>query len=370
MQYLSRYIIREAAAHASAGFVVVLGVFLMTRLSSLLSDAVTGSLPGDVVLELLVLRTIMALPSLMPAVLYLGVLLGIGRLSSDSELVALEACGISPGRVHAAVLIFGIVAAGVIAFLSFTGRPWAAARFNAVRDDAVAKAGIEDLTPGVFVELDSEEHDVVFAESRSVVNPQYLENVFIQRRAQEGTITILSAKRAAESRDRAAGLRFLTLYDGIQYDLDLTGKRQEVTRYETLTLRGQIPRPEPDLGPERTLSIGALMRSDDLEARAELQWRSAMPISALLLSLLAIPLARTEPRRGRYANAFPALLLYIGYRSLLSTAKSWVSDGILPALPGLWLIHATCLLIVVLLLWRPSLMPTLRWPRLATPASS
>lgn len=369
MLHLSRYIIREAATHATAGFVVVLGVFLMTRLSSLLSDAVTGSLPGDVVLELLVLRTIMALPSLMPAVLYLGVLLGIGRLSSDSELVALEACGISPRRVYGSVLILGILSAGIIAFLSFTGRPWAAARFNAARDDAVAKAGLEDLTPGVFIELDSDEHDVVFAESRSPSDPRFLENVFIQRRAEEGVITILSAKRAAEARDRSAGIRFLTLYDGIQYDLDLSGKRQEVTRYETLTLRGQIPRPEPDLGPERTLSIGALLRSDDLEARAELQWRSAMPISALLLSLLAIPLARTEPRRGRYANALPALLLYIGYRSLLSTAKSWVSDGILPVLPGLWLVHAGCLAIVLLLLWRPSLMPSWRWPKLATRTS-
>lgn len=369
MLHLSRYIIRETAVHAGAGFLVVLGVFIVTRLSSLLSDAATGSLPGDVVAELLILRTVMAVPSLLPAVLYLGVLLGLGRLSSDAELVAMEACGVSPRRVYAAVLTFATLAAIVIAFLSFTGRPWAALRFNQVRDSAVANAGIEDVTPGSFVEIDSEEHDVVFAESRSPLAPQYLENVFIQRRTERG-ITVLSAKRASEARDRTAGLRFLTLYDGVQYDLDADGRHQDVTRYETLTLRGQIPMPEPDLGPEKTLSIRALLGSTDREAQAELQWRSAMPVSALLLALLAIPLAHTEPRRGRYANVVPALLLYIAYRSLLSTARNWVADGTFPALPSVWLVHVACLLIAVALLARPLVAGGLRRARLLTSTSA
>jgi lipopolysaccharide export system permease protein len=352
MLRLSRYVIRETAMHAAAGFLIVLGVFLITRLSDLLSDAAIGSLPGDVVLELLFLRTVMALPSLLPAVLYLGVLLGLGRLASDSELVAVEACGISPRRIYSAVAIFGVGAAAFIAFLSFTGRPWAATRFNQVRDQAVASAGIEDLLPGSFVELDADEHDVVFAEFRSAGEPHYLENVFIQRRRPEG-ITLLSAKRASEARDYDAGWRFLTLYDGVQYDLDLDNMDQEVTRYETLTLRARIPLPDPSLEGERTLSLPALLGRNDLEARAELQWRSAMPVSALLLALLAIPLAHTEPRRGRYAHVFPALLLYVAYRSLLSTTRSGVADGTFPATPGVWVVHFACLVVVIALLARP-----------------
>jgi lipopolysaccharide export system permease protein len=367
MSCLSRYIIRETASHAGAGFFVVLVVFLVTRLSSLLSDVATGSLPADVVLELLALRTLMALPSLMPAVLYLGVLLGLSRFASDSELVALEACGVPRRRLYTAVLGFSTVAAVVIAFLSFTGRPWAAARFNAVRNRAIANAGLEDLKPGHFFELDSQERDVVFAESRSSVEGE-LENVFIQRHTERG-ITVLSAKRAAEYRDRVTGGRFLTLYDGVQYDLASDHRRQEITRYESLTLRGHIPTPEPDLGPEKALSVRALLETTDPEAQAELQWRSAMPISALLLALLAVPLAYTEPRRGRYANALPALLLYIVYRSLLSTAKNWVADGTLATLPGIWLVHAACLLLILTLLARPLVIAGVRRPHVL-PASS
>ena len=79
--------------------------------------------------------------------------------------------------------------------LSFTGRPWAAARFNEVRDRAIADSGLDDIMPGVFYELQSAAHEVVFAESRSATEPEYLENVFVQRRTPTG-IAVFSARRA------------------------------------------------------------------------------------------------------------------------------------------------------------------------------
>ena len=103
---------------------------------------------------------------------------------------------------------------------------------------------------------------------------------------------------------------------------------------------------EPELR-KKTVSMGALLGADEPKARAEFQWRSAMPVSAVLLCLLAFPLARTNPRGGRYASVFVAVLLYMVYRTLLGTAKNWVADGALPPMPGLWLVHAACLLTAV-----------------------
>jgi lipopolysaccharide export system permease protein len=343
---LSRYAVWETASHAGGGFAVVLAIFLTTRLGDLLADAAVGSLPGGVIAELLALRTVMALPSLLPAVLYLGVLLGLSRLSRDHELTALEACGVAPHRVHRAILWFAAAVSTVVAFLSFNGRPWAAASFNGVRDQAVAQAGLDNLTPGRFYETDAELQEVVFAESRSPSEPQYLENVFVQRRTAKG-ITVYTAERVRETRDGASGFRFLLLLDGAQYDLDPEGRRQEITRYQSLTLRSPIRMVESDLGAEKTLSARALFRSGNPKDSAELQWRAAMPVSALLLSLLAIPLGHTDPRRGRYANIFPAVLLYIAYRYLLGMAKNWVADGTLPELPGVWLVHGAFLVLAV-----------------------
>src|SRR6476620_1612976 len=126
VRILDRYVVREIATSALAGFAVVLAIFLVTRLSTLLSDAAVGSLPGGVVALLLGLRTVMALPSLLPAVLYLGVLLAMNRLSRDRELLAMEASVVTPGRLERTVLALAVCAAAGIAVLSFNGRPWAA----------------------------------------------------------------------------------------------------------------------------------------------------------------------------------------------------------------------------------------------------
>jgi lipopolysaccharide export system permease protein len=343
---LDRYVAREVASHALGGFVVVLAVFLVTRLSTLLSDAAIGSLPGSVLAMLLGLRTVMALPSLLPAVLYLGVLLAMNRLSRDQELLAMETSGVTPGRLERAVLGFAVCAAIGIAVLSFTGRPWAAARFNEVRDRAIAESGLDNITPGVFYELHSAAREVVFAESRSAHDPEYLENVFVQRRSETG-IAVFSARRAVESRDTAAGFRNLILEDGFQYDLDPAGEKHTITQFERLAMQVPIAPSEPEIGPEKSLSVGALAATSDPEAAAELQWRSAMPISAVLLCLLAVPLGRTDPRQGRAARVFLAAVLYVAYRTLLGTAKSWVADGVLPPTPGLWLVHGACLLVAL-----------------------
>jgi len=366
MSVVTRYVIREVGSHAVAGFLVVLGIFLMTRLSSLLSDAAVGSLPVGVVAELLALRTLMALPSLLPAVVYIGVLLGISRLSRDDELTALEACGVSPLRIDAAVLVFAAGAAAAVAVLSFSGRPWAATLFNQVRDRAIAQAGLENVTPGFFVatEGDPGSHEVLFAESRSRSDPRYLENVFVQRRTDE-ELLIFWAQRAIEQRDQAAGFRYLTLLDGVQYDLQPNGAPRAITRYDTFTLRIPLPALEADLSDEKTDSVWALLDSDDLRARAELQWRGAMPVSTLLLALLAIPLSRGDLRRGRSVRILFALLLYLAYRTFLGTARNWVADGVLPALPGLWLIHGACLVTGLALHWRPALAA--RWVALRRP---
>jgi lipopolysaccharide export system permease protein len=353
---LDRYVAREVASHAFGGFVVVLAIFLVTRASTLLSDAAVGSLPGGVLARLLALRTVMALPSLLPAVAYLGVLLAMNRLSRDRELIAMAASGVTPGRLERAVLGFALAVAAMIAVLSFTGRPWAAARFIEVRDRAIAASGLDDLTPGVFYELHSDAREVVFAESRSAVDPDYLENVFVQRRNADG-LAVFSAARAIESRDPVQGIRTLILEDGYQYDLTVQGDKQTVTQFERLAMQVPLAPSGSDTDAEKSFSLRALFDKHDPDTAAELQWRGSMPVATILLCLLAVPLGRTDPRGGRAARVVAAALLYVVYRTLLGTAKSWVADGLLPPTPGLWVVHGVCLLLVLALAWRQRMVP-------------
>jgi lipopolysaccharide export system permease protein len=65
-----------------------------------------------------------------------------------------------------------------------------------------------------------------------------------------------------------------------------------------------------------------------------------MPIMAFVLALLAVPLSHLRPRQGRYARIGLAILLYFLYSNLLSAAKIWLARGAVPAVLGLWWVHA------------------------------
>ena len=69
---------------------------------------------------------------------------------------------------------------------------------------------------------------------------------------------------------------------------------------------------------------------------AELQWRIALPLSALVLTLISVPLSKVKPRQGRYARLVPAFLLYILYVNLLFASRAWIEDGVIPPTLGLW----------------------------------
>lgn len=339
---LPRYVAREILVHALGVVVVALGIFLVRRFGSLLGDATQGALPLIAILHLLVLRTIMALPSLMPAVVYVAVLLGLGRLYRDNEMTALAACGVRPARTSTAVLALASFAAVFIGVLSFSVRPWAASRFEEVKGAALADANLGNLRPGRFYELDRDGKLVLFAERRSRDDRRAMENVFVQD-GSGGRLAILSSSRAVEYRDAERGDRIVQLLEGYRYDLAPDGTNLEITEYEELVIRTPLADVEPEDSSERARSAVEILSSTDPQDVAEVQWRLAMPVSTLVLALLALPLSRIDPRGGRAAKLFLALLLYTLYRNLLSTTKTWVAMGVVAPLPGTWAVHAGCL---------------------------
>lgn len=348
MPLVSRYTIREVLANAGGVAAIVIGVFLLRRFGSFLGESAEASFPLGVVLHMLALRTIVALPSLLPVALYLGVLLGFGRLYRDSEITAMSACGLSPLQVHRGVVVLSLVAAATVAVLSFGVRPWAANRLYAVQEEALRSAGVADVTPGRFYEFGAGDEQVLFAERRSQVDPSYLENVFVQQRRGD-KVSIFVAARATEVRQGALGDRYLRLIDGYRYDIRPPLPDSEITQFGELTLRTAtaIDDGEPE---EKARPSMALLTSDDPIDVAELQWRLAMPLSTVLLVLMAIPLGRVEPRAGRYGRFLLAVALYVGYRQAMGTTKIWVEDQTMAPFPGVWVAHAACALCVLLLL--------------------
>jgi lipopolysaccharide export system permease protein len=100
-------------------------------------------------------------------------------------------------------------------------------------------------------------------------------------------------------------------------------------------------------------------------ARAEIMWRIGIPIVALLVSLLAIPLAYTNPRVGRSFNLIFAVLAFAIYLNALNTMQAWVQQERVSFATGVWIVHGIVAAIVVLLFVRRVYMQ--RWlPRWAS----
>src|SRR5262249_941993 len=106
-----------------------------------------------------------------------------------------------------------------------------------------------------------------------------------------------------------------------------------------------------------------LFGSKKPDEQAELQWRLSMPLMALVLSIVAVPLARVKPRQGRYPRGGLAILIYFVYSLLLRVPKAWVTHGQLSSTVGLWWVHALIAVLVLLLLYRNALWRTLTWWR-------
>ncbi len=86
-----------------------------------------------------------------------------------------------------------------------------------------------------------------------------------------------------------------------------------------------------------------LMKSRSSDKIAELQWRISVPLTTLILGILAVPLSRSQPRQGRYGRLAVGLLVFIIYFNLLSAGKAWVEQETVPAAVGLWWVHAIML---------------------------
>ena len=83
------------------------------------------------------------------------------------------------------------------------------------------------------------------------------------------------------------------------------------------------------------------------------------PLAVMLLTMLAVPLAKTNPRHGRYSKLLVAVLSCVVYFNMLNVARVWLEQQRVPAAFGLWWVHAALFLVATVLLFAQNSM--LRW---------
>jgi lipopolysaccharide export system permease protein len=368
LRILDRYIFREVAVTWIAVTGVLLVILLASQLARVLSQAAANGFPRDVVFTLIALTAAGYLSVIVPIGFFLSIMLGLGRLYHESEMAAIQSGGIGPAGLYRPIAVLGVGVVALLAWLSFLGIPAASARAQAIRAEALRDAQFGLLEPGRFRTFGG--GNIVFYAERVDDNGiLHNVNVFVDHTGEKtkgttngkgattdkdvGNLEIWVATRA-EQRGAGQAEQMFVLYDGERYEgVPGSGAFRKITFSE-----GGIPirLGEADA---RASKPGMKLTSELLGSRkltdiAELHWRISAPLSAIVLLMLAVPLARLRPRQGRFGKMGIAILVYFLYSQLLTSARTWIENGVVPPSVGLWWVHAVAACFAVWLLARES----------------
>jgi len=373
MRILSRAIFKEVFVGAAFGtllFVFVLFLRTIERLSALL---VKSSAPASVVAKLLLYALPSTLPFALPLGVLVGILIGLSRMSSDNEITAMRAAGISSVTVARPVLVFSFLALIVTALSSL----WLTPLSLRLESRAARTFAAAQLTGDIESRIFNEQFpnsvlyvgDVETTETQVIWRQVFIADVTPPNElAQTGKSRgdgprILVAEEAIPHPDAVNNRIVLDMRNFRSSYRDKDGKVittaapnqievLQAQKQEELQVNKTVR--EMDTGPlyKRVAAGDKLSRHDYVEASIELHQRFALPLACILLALVGIPLGISS-RKGGKSGAFVltvllAFIYYLGYTTLLGLA----TKGALSAPIAVWTPNAIFAVAGVLLLWR------------------
>ncbi len=328
-------------------FAILLGIVILTQLIRLLGESVSGLLAVDGVLALLGFSALNYLPVLLSLSLFFSVLLTLTRSYRDSEMVVWFCSGIGLTRWIRPVLSYALPVVGLIALLSLVLSPWALTKAYEFKHQLDSRDDVSAATPGAFRESKHDER-VYFVEDVDVGQSR-IGNIFAQS-VQHGKIGTMMAKEGLQE-TAPNGDRFLVLLNGTRYE-GMPGQQDfKIVEFERYAMRIEAAESRQDAAPLQALTTLTLLQNPTSWNLSELEWRLGLPLSALVMALLAIPLSFVNPRAGRSLNLVMALALYMIYNNMISVTNAWVAQGKMGAVMGLVGIHATMFALMLLLFY-------------------
>lgn len=350
MTILQKYIFREWLWTMLAVTLVLLFVFMGLFLGELLNDMADGRMPPGLLGVQMVLQLPTILSNILPLAGFVAVMWGLGRLYRDHEMVVMRSSGFGWRQLVRPLMSLMLPVAALLLVLTLLVGPQAALRSDLSLEQAFKSATLWGLQPGRFQVMQS--GDLVIYVEELDVEGRSLSNVFLQRKAEEGRTRTWQAESGEYWLDEETGNRFLKLNNGQVTDSQANSLDIRVLSFE----RNDVMLPEPaatrDANRPERRTAQQLLSSNDDESRAEWQWRLSPALALLILSLLAIPLAHSDPREGRSSRVVLGITAYALYANMLYLCRAWVADGTLPAYLGMWWIHGLLLLSAVLWLQR------------------
>ena len=350
-----RALVREFANAAAATFFVLLAITLTMQLVKLLGQAAVGVITPTGVAALLGFTLLNYLPVLLSLTTFIAILLTLTRSYRDSEMVVWFSSGVGLMRWMKPVLAFAIPLVSLIALLSLVLSPWAVSRSEELRRIMDTRNDATAIVPGTFRE--SSRADRVYFVEEISGSENMVANVFVSS-SQHHKLGVMVARRGyQEIADN--GDRFLVLLNGRRYEGVPGTPEYRVYEFERYAMRVAIGEAAARAPTTKTTPTADLLLDPTARNLAELSWRVGLPLSALILSLMAIPLSFVNPRAGRSMNLVLALLIFMSYSNLLSITQAQVAQSRLHFAAAL-AVHAAMLALAAMLFYRRLMVVPLR----------
>lgn len=340
-----RALLREFSQTAAAVFVALVAVLLSTQLVRLLGQAASGRITSESVIALLGFGALGYLPMVLSLTAFIAVLLTLSRAWRDSEMAVWFASGQPLTAWLMPVLRFVLPLALVVGLMTLFLSPWAVSKSTEYRNRIESRDDVARVTPGAFNE--STRADRVFFVGNVSDEAGRVKNVFVSS-LQHGRLGVMAAAEGY-TETMANGDRFLVLDQGRRYEWQPGSAEYRVMEFDRYAVRIET-REARQLDPSpKSRPLWELLREPTPAHRGELVWRFGVPLLALNLALLAIPLSFVNPRSGRTNHLMLALLAYFTYSNLLGVSQAWVAQGRIGFQAGLIGVHGLMFAVLLLL---------------------
>ncbi len=340
--------VRREFTHSAAGvFTALFAIMMTTQLIRLLNEAVQGSIEPAAVAALLGFAALNYLPHLLALALFIAILLTLSRGYRDSEMVVWFSSGLSLTAWIRPVMTFAAPLVATVAVLAFFLSPWALSESAAFRSKLSTRKDAGQVSPGAFQESSNGER-VIFVEGIAD-DTSHVRNVFVsETRPDRQTVTMAAT---GHQEIAANGDRFIVLQDGRRYEFAPGAAEFRILEYARYAVRLETKEARGIERTPRHLPILELLSIGSPHHRAELLARLSLPISAVVLALLSIPLSFVNPRAGRSANMLLAIMTYLIYNNLVTISQGWVANGKISFVVGVIGVHLLMLCLLPIMFY-------------------
>jgi len=349
---LDRYVIRSVIPPLLMALLVFTFMLTLPFIMELAEPLISKGAPAATVFSLMVTLLPQALAVTIPMALLVGLLVGFGRLSSDREWVALQACGVGIGRVLRPAILLGVLATAAALYVYIWAVPDANQAAREIRYNVVAQLVEGEIKPRVF--FDHFPNRVLLV--RDVPPGGGLwRDVFLADSTDPHNPVIYLADRGHMVLDRARRTVELVLEDGTQHTSKADAPQDySVARFRQLVLsldpETVFPRSGPAKG-DREMSIAELralivtLKQQGISTHnpvMEIQKKFSIPTACLVFAVLGVVFGLTNRRDAKFASFVKGILVIYVYYFFLMNAQSaakgaWLPPWFAPWVPDIML---------------------------------